>query len=896
MPGEAGPVLLIDGYSVAFRAFYGIPPDNFHTSTGQATNAVFGFTSMLITLLRDERPSHVGVAWDKSRVSFRTAEYGDYKATRGETPEEFKGQGELIQEVLRALAIPSAELEGYEADDILATWAAQASGRGLDVLVCSGDRDTFQLVSDQVTVLYPRRGTSDLARMTPAAVEEKYGVPPARYPVVAALVGEASDNLPGVPGVGPKTAAKWISQFDGLDALLARVDEVTGKAGESLRQHVADVVRNRRLNALVTDLELPVGIDDLARRPWDAAAVANIFDLLEFRMLRRRLDEIGPPAETAALESVAVDAVVLGPNSVKDWLTRHATSGTVGLDFTGTWAADGGDVTAIGLAAPDGAAAYLDVATLSPSDDAALAAWLADPASPKAGHAVKGPLRALWARGWDLAGLASDTELAAYLARPDQRGYDLDGLASRYLARELSPAPEAAEEGQPAFDFGEADEQAAAAGAGRRAAAVRDLSVALGEDLAGRGGAAALLRDLELPVERILARMEVTGIAADGPLFDGIWADLDGQVRAAEDQAYAAIGHPVNLASPKQLQTVLFDELKLPKTKKIKTGYTTDAESLAQLYLKTGHAFLAALLAHRDAIKLRQAVEGLQRAIADDGRIHTTYQQTVAATGRLSSVEPNLQNIPVRTPAGRRIRQGFTAGPGFDALMTADYSQIEMRIMAHVSGDQALIEAFRSGEDFHAVTAGHVFGVPADQVTAAQRSRVKAMNYGLAYGLSAFGLSSQLAIPVPEARALMDDYFAIFGPVRDYLNQIVAEARRTGYTETILGRRRYLPDLNSDNRMRREMAERMALNAPIQGSAADIIKLAMIRVADALAAAGLASRMLLQVHDELVFEVAPGERDRLESLVREAMGAAVALAVPLDVSVGVGANWEAAAH
>jgi DNA polymerase-1 len=901
MGGDTGPVLLIDGYSVAFRAFYGIPPDNFHTSTGQATNAVFGFVSMLITLLRDEQPSHIGVAWDKSRVSFRTAEYGDYKATRGETPEEFRGQGELIQEVLKALAIPSAELEGYEADDILATWATQASQQGLDVLVCSGDRDTFQLVTDRVTVLYPRRGTSDLARMTPAAVAEKYGVPPARYPELAALVGEASDNLPGVPGVGPKTAAKWIGQFDGLDGLLARVDEVTGKAGESLREHVADVVRNRKLNALVTTLDLPLTIDDLARRPWDAAAVANIFDLLEFRALRRRLDEIGPPAEAeVALAGFAVEAAILGADDVKKWLTKHATSGTVGLDFTGTWAADGGDVSAIALAAPDGAAAWLDVTTLTPGDDQALAAWLADPGVTKAGHGVKGPWRALWARGWDLAGLVSDTELAAYLARPDQRRYDLDGLAQRYLQREIAATRAGAggDDNQEAFDFGTAaaDTAAAAEAAALRAATVRDLSAALDEDLADRGGAPALLRDLELPLERILARMEVTGIAADADLFDRIWGDLDGQARTAERSAYDAIGYEVNLASPKQLQTVLFEQLKLPKTKKIKTGYTTDADSLAQLYTKTEHPFLAALLAHRDAVKLRQAVEGLQKAVADDGRIHTTYQQTVAATGRLSSIEPNLQNIPVRTPAGRRIRQGFVAGPGYEALLTADYSQIEMRIMAHVSGDRALIEAFRSGEDFHAVTAARVFGVPVANVTPDQRSHVKAMNYGLAYGLSAFGLSGQLNIPVPEAKALMDGYFAIFGPVRDYLNQIVSEARQTGYTETLLGRRRYLPDLNSDNRMRREMAERMALNAPIQGSAADIIKLAMIRVADALVTAGLSSRMLLQVHDELVFEVAPGERPALEELVREAMGRAVELAVPLDVSVGAGVNWQAAAH
>jgi DNA polymerase-1 len=898
---EAPRLLLIDGYSVAFRAFYGVR-GNFTTSTGQPTNAVFGFTNTLIALLRDEAPTHVAVAWDVSRTSFRTAEYADYKATRGETPPEFSGQADLIKAVLEALRIRSVECPGYEADDILATLATQGAAAGYDVYVWSGDRDTIQLVDERVTLLYPQQGKGTLAHYTPAGIEQWQGLPPAQYPELAALVGEASDNLPGVPGVGPKTAVKWLTQFGGLDQLLARADEVPGKAGESLRAHVADVVRNRRLNALVRDLDLPVAVEDLARQPWDREAVRQIFDLLEFRALRTRLEEIGPADETAAdLDQAAVAVTVLEPGHVGEWLRRHAVAESgdtvTGLDLAGRWSAQGGDVTAVALAAPDGATAWLDVSRLTPADDQALAAWLADPAVPKAAHSAKGPLRALWARGWDLQGLVSDTELAAYLAWPDQRGYDLDGLAGRLLHRDLSAPADLAEDGQLALDFADPAETGAdAATAARRALAVRDLAAAFDQDLAGRGRAADLLREVELPLERILARMEVTGIAADADLFDRLWDELDGQVRAAEQGAYDAIGHPVNLASPKQLQTVLFDELRLPKTKKIKTGYTTDAEALTSLFARTEHPFLAHLLAHRDAIKLRQTVEGLQKSIADDGRIHTTYLQTVAATGRLSSAEPNLQNIPVRTPMGRQLRQGFVTGPGFDRLLTADYSQIEMRIMAHVSGDASLIEAFRSGRDFHAVTAARVFGVPVADVTPDQRSHVKAMNYGLAYGLSAFGLSGQLGIPVPQAKALMDGYFEIFGPVRDYLDQIVAEARRTGYTETLLGRRRYLPDLNSDNRMRREMAERMALNAPIQGSAADIIKLAMIRVADALAEQQLRSRLLLQVHDELVFEVAPGEAEALEALVRAAMGGAVELAVPLDVSVGAGANWHLAAH
>jgi DNA polymerase-1 len=894
-----GKLLLIDGHSIAFRAFYGLPVENFATSTGQSTNAVYGFVAMLIGLLRDEQPTHIGVAFDVSRTTFRTVEYADYKATRSETPPEFRGQVDLIKEVLTALRIKTFEVDQYEADDIIATLSTEAEQAGLDVLICSGDRDTFQLVTEAVTVLYPRRGTSDLARMTPAAVEEKYGVPPDRYPDLAALVGEQSDNLPGVPGVGPKTAAKWVTAYDGLNRLLDRIDEVPGKAGQSLRDHRADVERNRRLNALVRDLPLPTPVGDLIRQPWDREGVANIFGALEFRTLRDRLAEIGPPEIEAPAGGFDLATEVLEPGTVRAWLEAHndvASPTPTGLDLTGQWATAGGDVTALALAATGGAAAWLDVATLTPDDEAALGAWLADATWPKVGHASKGPLRGLWSRGWDLAGLVSDTELAAYLVRPDQRGYDLAGLVTRYLHRELTAEASPDEDtAQPTLDLTEGDDDLGAIAAMIRAGAVLDLTAALDAELTERGGV-TLLRDVELPLERILARAEMTGIAADADLFERLWTDFDGQVRTAEQEAYDVIGRPVNLGSPKQLQTVLFDELQMPKTRRVKSGYTTDADALAGLYAKTEHPFLAHLLAHRDALRLRQTIEGLTKAIGDDGRIHTTYLQTVAATGRLSSIEPNLQNIPIRTPAGRQIRAGFIAGVGFEQLLTADYSQIEMRIMAHVSGDQSLIDAFRSGRDFHAVMAGHVFGADPGDITPEQRARIKAMNYGLAYGLSAYGLSGQLGISVGEANRLMEDYFEVFGPVRDYLGGLVATARHTGYTETILGRRRYLPDLTSTNRTRREMAERMALNAPIQGSAADIIKVAMIRVDAALTAAGARSRVLLQVHDELVFEVAPGEADDLEDLVRTAMGSAFPLAVPLDVSVGRGLNWATAAH
>lgn len=890
---SAGTLLLIDGHSVAYRAFFALPVENFATSTGQHTNAVYGFTSMLINVLRDEQPTHLAVAFDVSRHTFRTERYPDYKGTRAASPAEFAGQVSLIKEVLDALNVTHVEVEGYEADDIIATLAKRAAADGLRVLICTGDRDTLQLVNDQVTVLYPRKGVSDLARLTPAAVTEKYLVAPARYPELAALVGETSDNLPGVPGVGPKTAAKWLDAYDGLENLLRHADDLPGKAGESLRAHLDDVTRNRELNALVGDLSLDVSVGELLRRDWDREAVHTVFDGLEFRVLRDRLMETLPAADLTSEGGFEVTGEVLTAGTVRAWLDAHARSGVVGVDPIGSWRAGTGDLTGLALACADGSAAWIDTAEVSPDDDQALADWLADPTAEKAMHDAKGPLLAIWARGWDLAGLVSDTGLAAYLLRPDQRTYDLADLTARHLRRELSVSGSgAAESDQAAFVF---DTDTTSSDAMVRARAVIDLATTLEAELDSQGGA-TLLREVELPLTRTLARMEATGIAVDIDYLDRLHVDFDAAVAAAEADAYAVLGRSINLGSPKQLQAVLFDELGMPKTRKTLTGYTTDAESLETLYARTEHPFLAHLLRHRDQIRLRQTVEGLQKAVSPDSRIHTTYVQTIAATGRLSSTDPNLQNIPIRTEAGRRIREAFVVADGYETLLTADYSQIEMRIMADSSADAGLIEAFASGEDFHTIMASRVFGVGADEVSQAQRAKVKAMNYGLAYGLSAYGLSQQLKVEVSEARGLMDEYFERFGHVRDYLQQIVAEARRTGYTETILGRRRYLPDLNSSNRQRREMAERAALNAPIQGSAADIIKVAMLDVESALAAQGLRSRMLLQVHDELVFEVAPGERDALEELVRDKMGHAVEMVVPLEVSVGTGRSWHEAAH
>jgi DNA polymerase-1 len=888
-------LLLLDGHSLAYRAFFALPVENFSTTTGQHTNAVFGFTSMLINVLRDEQPTHIGVAFDKSRQTFRLAEYADYKAKRNKTPDEFSSQLPLIDEVLDALRIRHLRKDGYEADDIIATLVTEALAEGFEVLILTGDRDSLQLVTDRSTVLYPMRGVSELARMTPEAVEAKYGVPPARYPELAALVGEDSDNLPGVPGVGPKTAAKWIVQYDGLDNVVAHADQITGKAGDNLREHLGDVIRNRRLNALVRDLDLDLAPTDLEAQSWDRDLVHTLFDSLEFRVLRDRLLESWDVQDATLVDDSGfrLDGVRLGAGEVADWLDSHAGPQTrTGVTVQGSWGAGTGEVRGVALAAADGQAAWVDATEISPEDDAALMTWLGDPGRAKVLHDAKGPMLALAARDWPLHGLVSDTALAAYLVRPDQRSYDLADLTLRYLKRELKQG--AGDDEQLSLEGLESGGDAADT-AMLHARAVLDLADTLDGEIEQTGGT-SLLADVELPLVDLLAAMEQTGIAVDTDHLETLESHFASEVRDAAGEAFRVIGKEINLGSPKQLQVVLFDELGMPKTKRTKTGYTTDADALQALYEKTEHPFLMALLRHRDVSRLRQTIEGLLKTVQSDGRIHTTFNQTIAATGRLSSTDPNLQNIPIRTEEGRRIREGFVVGKGYDCLLTADYSQIEMRIMAHLSEDALLIEAFRSGQDFHSITASRVFGVPAEDVTPGQRAKIKAMNYGLAYGLSAFGLGQQLRIDPGEARGLMDEYFETFGGVRDYLAGVVDEARRTGFTETLWGRRRYLPDLTSDNRQRREMAERMALNAPIQGSAADLIKVAMLHVDAAVREAGLASRMLLQVHDELVFEVASGEREALEEVVRREMGGAADLAVPLDVSVGTGHSWHDAAH
>jgi DNA polymerase I len=879
-------LLIVDGHSLAFRAFYALPIDSFVTHDGQHTNAIHGFISMFLGLLAKEKPTHVAVAFDISRFSFRTREYPEYKGTRGETPPEFVGQVPLLQEALAAMNVTTITKEDFEADDILATLALQGSEQGFRVLVVSGDRDAIQLVNDRVTLLYPNaRGVSELKRYDPDAVRERYGINPEQYPEIAALVGETSDNLPGIDKVGEKTAVKWITQYGSLDNLLAHADDIPGVVGTNLRDQRERAERNRRLNRLVTDVDLPVGPRDLERAPMDVAAVKRVFDRLQFRTLTERVLKIAAAegadmdgeAETPAETVKAPGVRTLVDEELAAWLRAAVAAGepvSLVLD------APLGTLEGFGLAA--GAdTVHVNWAAGRP-DYTALEEWLASE-NPKVVVDGKRATKALIAAGLPLAGVTWDASLAAWLERPGSSNHTLTDLVGSILGERLPEAdPNQLVPDTPALS--------PATGAWYLSRIVAAQRERLAES------SQWVLTTIELPVTAVIAEMERVGIAVNSSQLTALNAELGETTARLAESAYAEIGREVNLGSPKQLQQVLFDELGMPKTRATKTGYSTDAAALADLQEAHPHPFLGLLLQHRDATKLRQMVETLERATARDGRIHTTYDQTGTTTGRISSTDPNLQNIPVRTEVGHRIRASFVASDGFDGLLTADYSQIEMRIMAHLSGDPGLIEAFSTGEDLHRFVGSRIFGVTPNDVTADMRTKVKAMSYGLAYGLSAFGLSKQLRISSAEAKQLMTDYFARFGAVRDYLRSVVIQAKEDGYTETIFGRRRPFADLNSPNRVLRENAERAALNAPIQGTAADIMKIAMIGVAADLRQQDLASRLLLQVHDELVFEVAAGEREALESIVRARMGSAAELAVPLDVQVGTGPNWDAAAH
>jgi DNA polymerase-1 len=864
-------LLLIDGHSMAYRAFFALPAENFTTAQGQHTNAIYGFATMLISLLKDEKPTHVAVAFDVSRKTFRTELFPEYKATRAKTPDEFRSQMSYLHELVKGFGISQFEIEGYEADDIIATITKRAESEGAEVLICTGDRDSFQLVSGQTTVLYPKRGVSEMARMTPDAVQEKYGMSPEQYPDYAALRGDPSDNLPSIPGVGEKTAAKWVIEYGSLDAIFDNVEKISGKVGESLRANVENVRLNRKLTQLLHDAPMDFTIDALV---WSGVAESNLtalFEQLEFKTLKDRLKAISSekaPVKSSMSEKVSepefslfgsdIESTVLTPGELDKKIADHKGHISIAYELRE-------DKVHRYAVATNKGTAYL-------VHSAEMGSWASDSNVAKIAHDGKSV-----AREGVLTGVVFDTSLAAYLINPGVRAQEVSDLLERY------------------GDGSRLDESSPEQLLLTTATSLFGLKDSLEKELADRG-LADLYNKLELPIADLLAIMENRGIAVDKKELESLATFFDAEVKRETQSAHDAAGHEFNVASPKQLQVVLFEELGLPKTKKIKTGYTTDADALNWLFEKSGHPVLAALLRIRETKKLATTIEGLLVEIQKDKRIHTHFAQTVAATGRLSSVGPNLQNIPVRTEEGRKIRECFIAGSGYDALLTADYSQIEMRIMAHLSNDAHLLKAFESGEDLHATVAAEVFGVKPADVDPEMRRQIKAMSYGLAYGLSSYGLAVQLDLTPPEAQDLMDKYFERFGGIRDYLKTVVIDARKVGYTETVMGRRRYLPDLMHDNRQRREVAERMALNAPIQGSAADIIKQAMLNVQGALVAGKFKSRLLLQVHDELILEVVTAEIDEVSQLVRAQMGNAYPLKAPLDVSVGIGKSWNEAAH
>jgi len=879
--------MVIDGHSLAFRAFYALPVDSFQNREGQHTNAIHGFISMLLNLLKNEKPTHLAVAFDISRYSFRTREYPEYKGTRGETPAEFVGQIPLLEEALKAMGIQTLSKEDYEADDILATLAHKGSAEGFTVYVVSGDRDAIQMIDDNVTLLYPNaRGVSELKRYNRETVLERYGIEPHQYPDIAALVGETSDNLIGIDKVGEKTAVKWIQAYGSLSGVLQHADEIKGVVGEKLREQSDRAVRNRKLNHLLTDVDLPYGPGDLERKPINETAVREVFDKLQFKTLLERVvkiarEESGEPEPTAAAEPVTSSAPAVKTmvdEELAKWLDTVSAKGTKPLALR-VESLDG-VVTGLGIASETDSA-YVPWAPERP-DYVALEAWLASE-SPKYLQAAKRQIKLLRKAGLTINGLAFDTSLAAWLLKPSGKGDDIASQAYDYLGETL-----------PTVDPNQLLQEEEALSPATEAWYI--LRVA--EYLSGKldEGSKRVLTDIELPIVPVLATMELDGVTANREILSRLNSELGVTANDLAQAAYKEIGHEVNLGSPKQLQQVLFEELNMPKTRANKTGFSTDAASLTDLQEQAPHPFLDLLLQHRDATKLRQIVETLEKSVDTSGRIHTTYDQTGTTTGRISSNDPNLQNIPVKTSVGREIRSALEHGPDFETLLTADYSQIEMRIMAHLSGDEGLIEAFNGGEDLHRFVGARIFHVEPADVTPLMRTKVKAMSYGLAYGLSAFGLSKQLRIEVGEAKKLMTDYFERFGAVREYLRSVVEQARVDGYTTTIFGRRRPFGDLTSNNRVLRENAERQALNSPIQGSAADIMKIAMLGVATDLREKQLSSRLLLQVHDELILEVSPGELDVVTDVVRTRMGAAADLRVPLEVQVGTGRNWDDAAH
>lgn len=942
-------LLVVDGHSLAFRAFFALPVDNFSTSSGQATNAVWGFATMLAQVIDAEKPDHLGVAFDVKGGTFRNEMLPQYKGTREAAPEELLTQLPLIQRMLTALGVTYIEKPGFEGDDVIATLATMGDKAGYHTLVLSGDRDAFQLVDDNVTVLYPGHHFKDLKHMTPQSIIDKYKVTPAQYPDLAALRGETADNIPGVPGVGDGFAAKWINQFGSLDGICEHADEIGGKKGESLRANIDQVKLNRKVNALVRDVDLGVDIEDLTFGTVDVAQIDALFKELEFgprtksRVLKTfntgaKASNTSGAGESTNNEQNEQDSSldlnlpeptsITAPEQFDEWVKAHRVEVKVPgeiADFTVSDYGDGsqrhaicgdavghawtvaawgderpGRATAQAIAVATATSAAIVPLPITDTLRAQLAQFLKSEHSRTIVHGYKELLHLLGAVDLDMDLPMFDTKLAGYLAQPDFHADSLKQAAEHFLDIHFTET-EQPSQGTLDFDDDQVEEDPNEHRL-RDLAIIRSLAVTLGPIIDEREQC-WLMRAIELPVSRVLHGMERTGAKVDSVRLVSMRDQFAAEARQAQEMAWEYAGTEINLQSPKQLQKVLFEDMGLKPTKRTKSGsYTTNAAALQDLYVKSvdnerANGFLGALLRHREINKLKQIVQTLIDATnTSDERIHTTFEQTVAATGRLSSVDPNLQNIPNRNAAGREIRGVFVPGEGYEALMSCDYSQVELRIMADLSDDEALIEAFRSGADFHKYVASMVYKLPVDQITGDQRSRVKAMSYGLAYGLSTYGLAQQLKIAPREAEALKNRYFDTFGKVHDYLESLVANAREKGYTETIFGRRRYFPALHSTNRVAREAAERAALNAPIQGSAADIMKIAMIRAEQTLAEAHVKSRIILQIHDELVVEIAPGEGDQVTELVRNAMEHAVDLAVPLDVSCGIGSDWQLAAH
>ena len=942
-------LLVVDGHSLAFRAFFALPVDNFSTSSGQATNAVWGFATMLAQVIDAEKPDHLGVAFDVKGGTFRNEMLPQYKGTREAAPEELLTQLPLIQRMLTALGVTYIEKPGFEGDDVIATLATMGDKAGYHTLVLSGDRDAFQLVDDNVTVLYPGHHFKDLKHMTPQSIIDKYKVTPAQYPDLAALRGETADNIPGVPGVGDGFAAKWINQFGSLDGICEHADEIGGKKGESLRANIDQVKLNRKVNALVRDVDLGVDIEDLTFGTVDVAQIDALFKELEFgprtksRVLKTfntgaKASNTSGAGESTNNEQNEQDSSldlnlpeptsITAPEQFDEWVKAHRVEVKVPgeiADFTVSDYGDGskrhaicgdavghawtvaawgderpGRATAQAIAVATATSAAIVPLPITDTLRAQLARFLKSEHSRTIVHGYKELLHLLGAVDLDMDLPMFDTKLAGYLAQPDFHADSLKQAAEHFLDIHFTET-EQPSQGTLDFDDDQVEEDPNEHRL-RDLAIIRSLAVTLGPIIDEREQC-WLMRAIELPVSRVLHGMEHTGAKVDSVRLVSMRDQFAAEARQAQEMAWEYAGTEINLQSPKQLQKVLFEDMGLKPTKRTKSGsYTTNAAALQDLYVKSvdnerANGFLGALLRHREINKLKQIVQTLIDATnTSDERIHTTFEQTVAATGRLSSVDPNLQNIPNRNAAGREIRGVFVPGEGYEALMSCDYSQVELRIMADLSDDEALIEAFRSGADFHKYVASMVYKLPVDQITGDQRSHVKAMSYGLAYGLSTYGLAQQLKIAPREAEALKNRYFDTFGKVHDYLESLVANAREKGYTETIFGRRRYFPALHSTNRVAREAAERAALNAPIQGSAADIMKIAMIRAEQTLAEAHVKSRIILQIHDELVVEIAPGEGDQVTELVRNAMEHAVDLAVPLDVSCGIGSDWQLAAH